>query len=282
MPGPRRLDPQGLDPQGLDPQKSDPPRLDPPISGPRMKPLSLDPRVNAMRARNRYQARASRLEAKLARALKIKNAGPDRTKSWVAGVGPAPGEFPPAWVPRPERGPDDGKRGPIANPGNKGKDHRKELDHFLYPAMPAAFTPCEIRKLPVEKLRERYLNVMSATMGNHSISLFYCAWTQEQFEEALGAKFRKQIEQVKAQLADRAMFLMHRGMGLVKVDGDAEPNMQVSAALAKVVESLKAKDVEQESGGGFKLIVEGLDRSAPAPADTRPPAVPDRPDGAGH
>ncbi len=138
---------------------------------------------------------------------------------------------------------------------------------FLFPPMPGAFYPSVIRKLPVEKRRERYLKVLGATMGNHSIALFYCAWTHEDFEEALNAKFRKAIATAKSQLADRATFIMHRNMGLIDSAEEIGPiNAQVTSALSKVVESLKAKDVEQESGGGFKLVVEGLDTSAPAPA----------------
>lgn len=170
-------------------------------------------------------------------------------KSYVPSVGPGPGEM------------------RVGEPGPNFKVARD----FLFPPMPGAFCPSVIRKLPVEKLRERYLKVLGATMGNHSISLFYCAWTQEQFEEALNAKFRKQIAQAKSQLADRATFIMHKSMGLIADGAEiGAVNAQVSSALAKVVESLKAKDVEQESGGGFKLVVEGLDRSAAAPAPKAP------------
>lgn len=235
--------------------------------GPPLKPESPDPEVNTRRALARERGRVARLLARQLRAAKVSAGGVDRNKAWVDGVGPAPGELPPAWVPRPQRGPEDGARGPIADPANQGKDYRKELDHFLYPAMPAAFSPYEIKKWPVDKLRERYLHVLSATMGNHSIALFYCCWAQEQFEAAAeSVKFRKAIERTRAQLADRATFLMHRGMGLIRAENSGPPNMQVSAALAKVVESLKAKDVEQESGGGFSLVVEGLDTKTPTPA----------------
>lgn len=169
----------------------------------------------------------------------------------------------------PSLGPGVGEmRGNGAEPPPRGKIARD----FLYPPMPGAFQPSVIRKLPVEKLRERYLKVLGATMGNHSIALFYCDWSQEQFEAALNLKFRKAIAIAKSQLADRATFIMHKSMGLIADGEEIGPvNAQVTSALAKVVESLKAKDVEQESGGGFKLIVEGLDRSKPAPV---PPAVP--------
>lgn len=182
-----------------------------------------------------------------------------------ARVGAGRGSFVPSIAPGP---------GEMRGPGGKGEDPAagfKVARDFLFPPMPGAFKPSVIRKLPVEKLRERYLKVLGATMGNHSISLFYCAWTQEQFEEALNAKFRKAIAQAKSQLADRATFIMHKSMGLIADGAEiGAVNAQVSSALAKVVESLKAKDVEQESGGGFKLVVEGLDRSAAAPAPKAP------------
>lgn len=190
----------------------------------------------------------------------------------VAGVAPrarvraGKGSFVPSIAPGPgEMRTGDGPKSP----------GMKVARDFLFPPMPGAFQPSVIRKLPVEKLRERYLKVLGATMGNHSISLFYCAWTQEQFEEALNAKFRKAIAQAKSQLADRATFIMHKSMGLIADGAEiGAVNAQVSSALAKVVESLKAKDVEQESGGGFKLVVEGLDRSAAAPESKRAPAAP--------
>lgn len=233
---------------------------------------SKNPLEVANLGRLREKLRAERAAAKIAAGKPIKNGGPDRTKAWVDGVGPRPGELPPLGVPRPPRGPEDGARGPIADPENQGKDYRKRLDSFLYPPLPAAFAPYEVKKFPLSKLRERYLSVLSATMGNHSIALFYCCWTHAQFVAALTDNFKKDIAITMSQLADRATFLMHRGMGLVKTDDDVAgvPTGSAASALAKVVENLKAKDVEQESGGGFKLVVEGLDRSAPAPA------VPDR------
>lgn len=171
-----------------------------------------------------------------------------------------------SYVPSIAPGPGEMRTGEPKSPG------MKMARDFLYPPMPGAFQPSVIRKLPVEKLRERYLKVLGATMGNHSISLFYCAWTQEQFEEALNAKFRKAIAQAKSQLADRATFIMHKSMGLIADGAEiGAVNAQVSSALAKVVESLKAKDVEQESGGGFKLVVEGLDRSKGAPEKPETP-----------
>ncbi len=155
--------------------------------------------------------------------------------------------------------------------GSDSHPDAKRAKDFLYPKMPGAFRPYNVRRMPVEQLRARYITVLSATMGNHSMSLFYCCWTQEQFEEVLTAKFRKEIARAKAALADRATFIMHRGMGLIQGSEETGPaNAQVTSALAKVVDSLKAKDADQEEGGGFKLVVEGLDRSQGAPPAGKP------------
>jgi len=164
----------------------------------------------------------------------------------IPGVGPAPGEK--------------------TNLPDDISPQYKQARDFLFPPMPGAFSPSRVRKMSVDDLRKRYIQVLSATMGNHSASLYYCCWSQDQFEAALSAKFKKDIARAKAQLADRATFIMHKSMGLIADGAEIGPvNAQVTSALAKVVESLKAKDVDQETGGGFKLVVEGLDRSAQAP-----------------
>lgn len=230
--------------------------------GPPRKPESPDPEVNLQRAKNREHQRRSRagltnivtpVVVGLGQVIvDIPKVRVIKKTSHVPSVGPGPGEMRVGAVPELSAG-------------------LKVARDFLFPPMPGAFQPSVIRKLPVEKLRARYLKVLGATMGNHSISLFYCAWSQDQFEEALNAKFRKAILNAKAQLADRASFIMHKSMGLI-ADGDeiGAVNAQVSSALAKVVENFKAKDVDQESGGGFKLIVEGLDRSAQSPVPPGP------------
>lgn len=232
---------------------------------------TTNPAEIARLGKRREEGRLDRKAKKIAAAKPVKNAGPSRNKAFVAGVGPAPGELPPAGIPRPERGPEDGARGPIADPDNQGRDYRKRLDNFLYPPLPAAFAPYEVRKFPLDKLRERYLSVFSATMGNHSIALFYCCWTHEQFVAALSDNFKKDIAVTKSQLADRATFLMHRGMGLVKTDEDVAgvPTGSAAATLAKVVEKLKESDAELETGGGFKLVIDGLDRSVKPPSTER-------------
>lgn len=144
----------------------------------------------------------------------------------------------------------------------------KSINNFLYPPLPGKFYPSRIRKMGDESRKERYLDVFASSMGNHSVSLYYCAWTQDEFEAALDDKFKRNIAQVRAQLADRATFIMHRGMGLVERDKDVKDMPAVTASMAKVVEALSAKDDSlQATGKGFKLVVEGLDRSAQAPVD---------------
>lgn len=152
---------------------------------------------------------------------------------------------------------------------------KRERD-FLFPRMPGPFRPALIRKLPVEVLRARYIQVLSATMGNHSMGLFYCDWTQDQFEAALNAKFRKQIALARSMLADRAQFILHKTMGLIRSADDDEGsrtmNPTVTSAMAKVVDSLRSNEMIRESASrGFKLVVEGLDRTKTAPPQ-EPPA----------
>lgn len=140
------------------------------------------------------------------------------------------------------------------NPGMKAEDD------FLFPKMLGSFSPFEIRKLPLADLRERYLKVLNATMGNHSMSLFYCCWTQDQFEDALDKKFKKQITLARAALADRVTYIMHRAMGLIHTHRETEPlNNQVLTAMSRVAEKLNEKNELQESSKGYKLVIEGLE-----------------------
>lgn len=155
--------------------------------------------------------------------------------------------------------------------GSDSHPDSKRAKDFLFPKMPGAFRPYNVRRMTMDQLRGRYITVLSATMGNHSMALFYCCWTQEQFDAAMNPRFKRQIQIAKSQLADRATFIMHKSMGLIADGAEiGTVNAQVSSALAKVVEKLREKDVEQESGGGFKLVVEGLDRSQAAPPQKAP------------
>lgn len=184
---------------------------------------------------------------------KLTTAGESYAHSYVPGETPGPGEMEEGYV-----------------------DDRVELDKYLFPRLPAAFHKWKIKQYPVEKLRDRYIKVLEATMGNHSIALFYCVWTQDQFEKALNPTFKKRILAAKAQLADRASFIMHRGMGLIKTDADDKAlPPTVTAAMAKVVESLNNKEeLHRDSGKSFKLIVEGLDRAKSVPRSDPPPSEP--------
>lgn len=149
--------------------------------------------------------------------------------------------------------------------------HYKTLEDFLYPPMPGQFSPWRIRKQPLDSLRDRYIQVLNSSLGNHSVALFYCCWSQEQFEAALDDDFKKRIVQTKMQLADRATFIMYKGMGLIgSKESDTPPS--VTAAMAKVVEKMSedsAQDNFQKKG--MRLVVEGLDRNAKF---VDPPAAP--------
>ena len=144
-------------------------------------------------------------------------------------------------------------------------DAGKNLENFLHPPMPGAFSPSRVRKMHVELLRDRYIQVFSASMGNHSLSKFYCCWSQEQFEAAMNPAFEKALERARTELADRAALIMHRGMGLVAADGDAMVPPTVTAAMAKVVESMTNPDgTKGIPRKAYKLTVNGLARPTPS------------------
>ncbi len=145
---------------------------------------------------------------------------------------------------------------PVLCPGNK------DLDSFLFPKMLGSFQPAAIRKWPVEKLRERYLSALNASMGNHSLGMFFCCWTQEQFDAIMTDAFAKRIAALRASLADRALMIMHTGMGLVG-DGGAAAPPSVTAAMAKVVENMKNPDgTLGVAKKAYKLTVNGLQSPA--------------------
>lgn len=139
----------------------------------------------------------------------------------------------------------------------------KGADAFLYPLMPGSFQPSVVRKMHVDVLRDRYIQVFAASMGNHSLSKFYCQWSQEQFEAALDEAFEKRLEQARSELADRASLIMMRGMGLVGEGGALVPPT-VTAAMAKVVESMRNPDgTVGAPKKAYKLTVNGLQRPTP-------------------
>ena len=143
----------------------------------------------------------------------------------------------------------------------------KAVEHFLYPALPGMFQPYQVRQMPLEKLRARYIQSFSASMGNHSVAKFYCCWSEVQFQAARTAAFDAQIEETRVQLADRAKYIMYQGMGLVASEKPATPP-QITAAMAKVVESLGSTATESKRAKkGYKLGVDGLAR----PPVTPPP-----------
>ncbi len=143
-------------------------------------------------------------------------------------------------------------------PTQAAAEQYKGADAFLYPLMPGSFAPSRVRKMAVGVLRERYLQVFAASMGNHSLSKFYCQWSQEQFEDALDETFEKQLEQARSELADRASLIMMRGMGLVG-EGTQTVPPTVTAAMAKVVESMRNPDGTLGAPKkAYKLTVNGL------------------------
>lgn len=142
----------------------------------------------------------------------------------------------------------------------------KAINDFLYPKLPGKFYPSRVRKMALESRKDRYIDVFTASLANHSVALYYCAWEQDEFEAALDPKFKKRILQARSQIADRAKFIMHRGMGLVEKDKEVKDMPAVTASMAKVVENLASEDFNlRGSGEGVKLVVDGLDRTMTAP-----------------
>lgn len=184
-------------------------------------------------------------------------------KAWAPGIMPAPGEQ------------------PHVEPEGPTRNGRNSVNRFLYPQLPASFLAWEIRKMSLDELRARYLKVLNASMGNHSMSMFYCCWEQEQFEAALDAKFKKQILLAKARLLDRATYILHKACGLVKSDPWAEDPTANAVTVSRVVDKLyETRSETSSSGEGFKLTVEGLDRTKklpPAPMPLVPPPPPSPP-----
>lgn len=144
----------------------------------------------------------------------------------------------------------------------------KGMEDFLYPPMPGRFQRGQVRKLPPEMLKSRYLQVLSASLGNHSMALYYCCWSPKQFQEVLDDEFQVRIDELRAQLADRATFIMHQSMGLISdrtVGGRPMPAIPpaVTSAMRQVVEKLQEKSAAAAPTAkkGRKLVIEGLDRT---------------------
>ena len=72
--------------------------------------------------------------------------------------------------------------------------------------------------------------------------------------------FKKRIEWARAQVADRAAYLMHKTLGLVKNEAGFTPPTNSAAALAKVVANLRARREKPGAGSGYTVVVEGLER----------------------
>jgi hypothetical protein len=150
---------------------------------------------------------------------------------------------------------------------SKKRSDSKDLQDFLYPPMPGTFSPYEMKKKPVEFLREKYLKTFAATAGNHSIAMYFCAWEQDDFEAALDDDFQKRIDRARAQVADRAAFVMNRALGLVENKAEAAPPINSVAALAVIVKNLRARREKPRTKARFNIVVPGLVRG---PAQFQP------------
>lgn len=160
--------------------------------------------------------------------------------------------------------------------GQRENEDEPRLRRFLYPTMPGNLKTWQVRRLTPSQMKSRYLRAFSASMGNHSLSLSYCLWTPEQFEALMTEDFAKEIESIKVQLADRAAFIMHQGLGLIRVDkNDKDPEVTLSpaiaSALARIVDRfLGQEDKVMDGKGQFRLVVDGLDRGT-VPAEPKAP-----------
>lgn len=162
---------------------------------------------------------------------------------------------------------------PVPPPESASKPKVKPVvttvEDFLFPPLPVERLVLTVKRAPLEQRRGRYLQAFRSSMGNHSLAMFFAGWNQLEFEAVCDSGFKQRISEEKAALADRATFIMHRSLGLVKSEDGAKTNLMSVSAMARVVEKLKEE--EQSSGsvnpsggnaraGGFKLVVEGLQR----------------------
>ena len=156
------------------------------------------------------------------------------------------------------------KSKPVAT---KKRSDSKTLQDFLYPPMPGAFSPYEMKKKPIAFLREKYLKTLAATAANHSIAMYFCAWEQDDFEAALNDDFKKRIELARAEVASRADFLMHQTLSLVQNKAGAAPPINSVSALARIAKTFRARSEQPKNKPGYTLVVNGLDRG---PAQFQP------------
>jgi hypothetical protein len=129
-----------------------------------------------------------------------------------------------------------------------------------------------------EWVQARYIQVYSATMGNHSLARYYCHWTLEEYEAKIQEfpKFEAAIREESMKIADRAKYLLYEGLGLMSCN-EEEPvtNTQAINTLARISEELRERgadeiaEAEQKKSRGIRrsVLVEGLKRpdSPPVP-----------------
>jgi len=135
--------------------------------------------------------------------------------------------------------------------------------------MPKHLAPGHFKGKTEEWVRERYLRVYAASMGNHSIARFYCHWTPEEYDRQVAEipAFAAAIRCESLNVADRARYLLHEGLGLLTCN-EEEPvtNSQALNILARLEGELRERgEIEVDkakSGKGTRrsVVVEGLQR----------------------
>lgn len=172
-----------------------------------------------------------------------------------APLSPAPGVTPamarhrspaktPQWPPLYDRG----KYDPI---------RMKSVADFLCPKMPGKFAPDDIKRHALEWRKERYLKTFAATLGNHSVSRFYAAWSSAEFRAVVEAdpEFERAIADECEAIADRARYVLHESLGLVApLEERKRPEWAgmaaALAALQRVAEDLRERSEFKASETG--------------------------------
>jgi hypothetical protein len=157
-------------------------------------------------------------------------------------------------------------------PDSKTPNRCSSLKDWLYPKMPKHLAQSQIRPKSREWLLDRYIQVYSASMGNHSVSRFYCHWTMADYEAETAADpaFAEAIRNESLNIADRAKYLLHEGLGLLTCVDEAAPITNTAALniLARLEGELRERgEIEADrreqaktSGRRRAVFVEGLER----------------------
>lgn len=141
-----------------------------------------------------------------------------------------------------------------------------DYNTFLTPRLPGKFMKGNIKRKTMEWRKKRYLKAFRGSMGNHSIALYYSAWTPAEFREIVASDpdFEVAISDTKAEVSDRAAFILHKSMGLIAGSPDAPIDIaaQSGPVLARIVEKMNEKKAEEapKRKTNRKLMVNGLKR----------------------